>query len=520
MYRIQVSNFPSSRSRGSTLKSSGKILWSGMLLLLAACGGGGGDESDPELQAAQAKAVATTGWTLCAVENKRCEFTGNRDVRYGTDKTSVVMGLSNGTQCSNSVFGDPVYGTVKKCWVATDPSQTGGRTGWQTTWGRSMLPLSNKSNLLTNVTVRSPVRTSLGGTQIKVRLSNLYGTTPLKVTEVHAALRDTQSSDPSAILTSTDTVITFNGQREASVPAGTELVSDAVAMKVPPLSDVMISTFYASTYLQDVHLGNTGKLMTQGISDKGTAPNSVSLAAFKGQTGAQQWEGWFGLAAVEVGNPVNLTKSAPPTVIALGDSITDGALTASPYTDWPSMLAVKTKGTVAVVNAGIGSNQLLSDGVGLAGLTRFNREGLDRPDVVNTPYLFLLEGINDIQGSHNKTAADVIAGYKQLIATARAKNFKVYAGTLLPWYGWKHGFTAARETERQAVNRWIRTSGAFDGVIDYETALLEPGSSPQKMRAGCNGDGIHPNGKGYRVMAAVAAHTVFGTPMSPEDSCD
>lgn len=519
MYRTQLANFQSSRFRCSTLKSCAQFLWGSMLLLLAACGGSAGDDSGPELGRERAMAVGTTGWTLCAAENRRCEFSGDRDVRYGTDTASVVMGLSNGTQCSNSVFGDPAWGNTKKCWVATDPSQTGGRTGWQTTWGRSMLPLSNKSNLLTNVTVRSPVRTSLGGRGIKVRLSNLYGTTPLKVAEVHAALRDTQSSDPSAIVTSTDTVITFNGQREVSVPVGQELVSDAIAMKVPPLSDVMISTFYASTLLEDVHLGNTGKLMTQGISDNGTAPNSVSLAAFQGQRGARQWEGWFGLAAVEVGNPVNLTKNAPPTVIALGDSITDGALTTSPYTDWPSMMAVKTQGTVAVVNAGIGSNQLITDGTGLAGLKRFNREGLDRPDVVNTPYLFLLEGINDIQMS-NKPATDIIAGYQQLIANAHAKNFKVYAGTLPPWYGW-NGFTAARETQRQAVNSWIRTSGAFDGVIDYEQAMLEPGSSPPKMKASCYGDGIHPNANGYRVMAAVAAHTVFGTPVSPgEDSCN
>jgi lysophospholipase L1-like esterase len=171
------------------------------------------------------------------------------------------------------------------------------------------------------------------------------------------------------------------------------------------------------------------------------------------------------------------------------------------------------------VNAGIAGNQLLSDGLGLAGLTRFNREGLDRPDVVNTPYLFLLEGINDIQAS-NKSAADIIAGYQQLIANARARNFKVYAGTLPPWFGW-NGFTAASEAQRQALNSWIRTSGAFDGVIDYETAMLDPGSSPPKMKESCHGDGLHPNENGYRVMAAVAAHAVFGTPVSPgEDSCN
>jgi lysophospholipase L1-like esterase len=517
MDRTQLANRHSTRLQGSTLKSCRQFLWGGMLLLLAACGGGAPDDSGPEsepelLGKERAIAVATTGWTLCATEHEQCTFTGDRDVRYGTDKVSVVMGLSNGTQCSNSVFGDPAWGIHKKCWVATDPSQTGGRTGWQTTWGRSML--AQKPATLTDLTIRSPVRSSVGGGAIKVRLSNLYGKTPLNVTEVHAALRDTQSSDASAIVTSTDTVITFNGQREVSVPAGTELVSDAVVMKVPPLTDLMVSMYFASTELSDVHTGNAGGLKTQLVKN-----NAVSSATFD-RHGKSDHDGWYGLAAVEVRNPVNLTKGASPSVIALGDSITDGALTSSPYTDWPSMMAAKTKGTVAVVNAGIGSNQFISDGTGLAGLTRFNREVLDRPDVVNTPYLFLLEGINDIQGSHKKSAADIIAGYKQLIAKARAKNFKVYAGTLPPWHGWKD-FSAAGEEQRQALNKWIRTSGAFDGVIDYETALLDPKSSPPKMKTSCLGDGIHPNANGYKVMAAVAAHTVFGTPVSPgEDRCE
>ena len=457
----------------------------------------------------EALAATATNWTYCAGENQRCDFSGSRDVRYGTDSSYVVFGMTNGAVCSNQVFGDPAPNAAKGCSYATDASKTLGQTGWQTTWGRSMLPQGTA--VLNNVTLRSPVRTSLGGRQLKVRLSNLYGSTPLNVAEVHAALRNTQSTDLSAIVTSTDTVITFNGQRAVSVAAGTEVVSDAAVMTVPPLTDVMITMFYASTNLNDSHTTNVGGLVTQAINNNGNAINAVSAASLQGVSGYTTYPGWYGLSGVEVGNPVPV-GTAFLSFLALGDSITDGALITSPYKDWPSMFAAKMGGAFAVVNGGIGSNQLLTDGTGLAGLTRFNREGLDRPDVVNASYVILLEGINDIQIS-NRSATDIIAGYQKLIASAHAKSVGVFIATLPPWSGWS-GFTAAREAQRQQLNNWIRTNGTFEGVIDFEGALIETGSSPSKMKASCYADGIHPNENGYKIMAAVAANTLLGTPAS------
>lgn len=355
---------------------------------------------------------------------------------------------------------------------------------------------------LEDQTVRMVVRSSIGGPRLRVALSNMAGALPLYV----GAARVARSAGGDAIETATDRGLTFGGLSSFVVPPGALLVSDPVELSVSPLSDLAVSLHITrDTGLPTTHaLG----LRTTYIS----AGNAASQARMPepSTTFSYLW-----LSSVDV-----LAPASSFTVVALGDSITDGyATTRDAVRAWPSLLAKrlatnKSTAHVGVVNQGISGNQVLRNGAGVSALARFDRDVLSRPGV---KWVILLEGINDInirgrvEGPDALTADELIAGYRQIITRAHSHGIRVIGATLTPEEGVP---TASERGEgiRQAANQWIRTSGAFDAVIDFDAVIRDP-ARPIRLRSDFDpGDHIHPNDAGNQAMADAFDLRLFTKP--------
>ena len=352
-------------------------------------------------------------------------------------------------------------------------------------------------------TVRMIVHTSIGGHRVRVQLSNAYGTSALQVGSAHIALHDKESS----IVPASDRPLTFSGKASVSIPPAAEILSDPVDLELPALGDLVISLYVPGEATSaTIHL--TG-LHTTYISQPGdfTAAPAITDASAKPQL-------WYWISAVDVVAP---SKAA--LIVAFGDSITDGA-TSTPDTDrsWPSQLARrlaanKATANIAIVNEGISGNRLLNDGAGVSALARFDRDVLSQPGV---KWLIVLEGINDIgigglpggQPSDAVTADDLIAAHKQIIERARLHGIKVIGATLTPYVGALYA-TDKGEAIREAVNQWIRTSGAYNAIIDFDAATQDP-ANPKQIRPAFNvRDHLHPNDDGYKAMAEAVDLSIF-----------
>lgn len=353
---------------------------------------------------------------------------------------------------------------------------------------------------ISNQTVRQVVHASIGGSRVRVVLSNAFGTAPIEVGGAHIALREADAS----IVTATGKVLTFGGNTTAQVLAGATLVSDPVDLAVPPLSDVAIDLYLPG----DVGLGpspvttHNGASQTSYLSETG---NQVGVAAM---TAAQRPAAWFLLARVEV-----LAPQGAAAVVAFGDSITDGARSSLDTNNrWPDHLARRLaarKGpAVAVLNAGISGNRVLGDGAGVSALARFDKDVLMQTGVT---HVVVMEGINDIgqaRSNASPSAADLIAAHKQLIERARARGLKIYGATLTPFEGAAY-FTREGEAKRQALNEWIRTGGAYDGVIDFDKVTRDPAAPTKFLPAYDSGDHLHPGDVGYKAMGDAIDLALF-----------
>lgn len=353
-----------------------------------------------------------------------------------------------------------------------------------------------------NQTVRMIVRSSIGGSEVRVQLSNTFGPAPLDVGAAHIALRDKGSS----IVTSSDHALTFSGQPSIVIPAGAEVISDPVNMSVAPLTYLTISVFIPDKAVDPTdHL--TG-LHTTYVSGSGDFTGSASIAPVRTS------ESWYWISAVDV-----LAPEKTGVIVAFGNSITDGA-TSTPDTDssWPSQLADRiqnnksTAGKWAVVNEGISGNQLLADGMGKAALARLDRDVLSLPGV---KWIIVLEGINDIglssltQNPADKvTAQQLIDAQKQIIERAHLRGIKVMGATLTPFKGASY-YSDRGEKARETINNWILTSGAFDATVDFDKTVQDP-TNPQAIRPSFNiRDHLHPNDVGYKAMADAINLAVF-----------
>ncbi len=342
-----------------------------------------------------------------------------------------------------------------------------------------------------NQTLREIVHTSLGGDRVRVVLSNAFGTMPLEIGAAHVALRDRDA----AIKAGAGHALTFSGNPTAMIAAGAVVVSDPVSLNVPTASDLAIDVYLPGDTSSSPLTMHQGALQENYVSADG---NHAGEPDFTGATKVNQW---FFLARVEVAAPENAGA-----VVAFGDSITDGTRS-TPNTNnrWPDELARRlaaAKMPLAVLNEGIAGNRVLCDGAGVSALARFDRDVLVQPGV---KYVVVLESINDIgigRSSAVPSANDLIAAHRQLIERAHAKGLKIYGATLTPFEGAAY-FTQEGEAKRQAVNAFIRTGKAYDGVIDFDAAVRDP-MAPSKIQMQYNpGDNLHMNDAGYHAMAAA-----------------
>jgi lysophospholipase L1-like esterase len=387
-----------------------------------------------------------------------------------------------------------------------------GSEKWISTWVASpQAPLTlgparagTFSGKFNNQTVRMVVRTSIGGRRARVQLSNAYGATPLAIGGAHIALR----AKDSAIAPGSDHALLFNGKPTCSIPPGAFILSDPVNIEVPKLGDLVVSVYVpGDTGIATTH--SVG-LHTTYISKQGDTTAAPEMAD------SITTQSWYWLSGVEVSAP-----AATASVVTFGDSITDGTRS-TPNTDssWPSFLA-KRLPNIAVLNQGISANRVLRDGFGASALGRFDRDVISQPGV---KWVTLLEGINDIGAGigaefvfgpkTNMPASDIVTadalilGYKQLIERAHEHHIKIMGSPLMPFEGAAY-YSADGNGTRAAVNNWIRTSGAFDSLIDFDALMRSP-DNPNRMRAEYDsGDHLHPNDEGYKAMAATINLALF-----------
>jgi lysophospholipase L1-like esterase len=384
---------------------------------------------------------------------------------------------------------------------------------WVGTWGTAPAgpPLETTTQVFTNQTLRLIVHSSIGGNRVRIRVSNEFGATPLRVGAAHVALRAGDAN----IAAGSDRALSFSGFEGITIPPGAAVLSDPVELTVPALSDLAVSLYLPGEARATTIHGTA--LQTNYISLPG---NFVAAPTFPTDRTIMQWP--F-LTEVDV-------TSNGAAIVTLGNSITDGTRS-TPDTNnrWPDWLARRLQITrdtginsrLSVVNRGISGNRLLSNPPmgSLAG--RSAQERFDR-DVLATAgvrYMTVLIGINDIGNSTLDapvTVNDLIAGYRQLIARAHAKGIAVFGGTLTPIQGAGY-YSPEKDVVRQAVNNWIRSSDEFDGVIDFDAVTRDPANPLRFNPAYDSGDHLHPNDLGYQAMGnAVPLELFRGIGLRPQ----
>ena len=367
---------------------------------------------------------------------------------------------------------------------------------WVGTWNASpqaaSIPL-----VLNGQTIRQIVHVSIGGSRVRVRISNAYGADPLLIGAARVGLHSTGAS----IASGSDRVLTFNGAESTTIAAGALAISDPVNLRVPDRGGLAVSLYIPGSQLAATE--HSLSLQTTYISPDGDYSGADSLPT------ATTTASYYFLAGVDMGS------SAPSrAIVVLGDSITDGVhSTPEANKRWPDRLAERLrapKGSngIAVLNAGISGNRILHDKAGTNAAARLDRDVLVQS---GARYLVVLEGINDIGIPGGSAADEIIAGHHQIIDRAHAMGLKVYGGTLTPFQAFLPGiyYSTKNEATRQAVNQWIRTSKTYDAVIDFDRALRDPRNPAAMLPAYDSGDHLHPNDAGYQAMADAVDLSLF-----------
>ncbi|MGN8000331.1 SGNH/GDSL hydrolase family protein [Sphingomonas sp. 22176] len=388
--------------------------------------------------------------------------------------------------------------------LAAATAQAAPADRWTTAWWTSQLSLDSQNALpaadLTDATLRQIVRLQGSATRLRVRFTNRFGTAPLTIDGATIA-RATDAASP-RIDPATLRPLRFGGATAVTIPAGADYWSDPVDVKDAGGTNLAISLYVANPPAQQT--GHPGSRATSYIVHG-------NHSADPDLTGAKTVDHWFQIAGIEAVAP------KARAIVAFGDSITDG-YGVKPNTNarWTDALqrrlrAVPGMGEVAVLNAGIGGNRLLNDGLGPNALARFDHDAIGQPGVT---HLIVLEGVNDLgtltreapvpAATHSALVVRMIDAYRQIVTRAHARGIKAIGATIMPYAG--SGYyhpDAQNEADRQAVNRWIRTPGNFDAVIDFDAAMRDP-ADPNRLRKDYDsGDGLHPSVAGYAAMAGA-----------------
>ena len=398
---------------------------------------------------------------------------------------------------------------VAICFLSFVPELVAASTNaWVATWATS--PQSGTPNprepllSIDNQTVREHLRASIGGSQIRLRFSNEFGSSPLLIGAATVAIpRDASSIKEESIQN-----VTFEGRNSIEIPAGAPVVSDPISFSVTPGAEISISIYFPKHLTTPTLHAFAFKHAVLSQHGDFTHEKKIDPAALS-------------TASISVTGVLVAAQPSNRLVVAFGDSITDGdGSTVDADNNWPNNLirriAKKSKdSTLAVVNEGIVGNRLLSDAdvFGVSALARFDRDALVLPGI---SHIVLLEGINDIgfagakmdgqylaDPAETRSAQDIINAYRQLISRAHARGIKVIGATITPCEGVDIPgyYSDAKETVRQTVNKWIRTSGAFDGIIDFDAVVRDPDHPTRLLAKFASKDHLHPNDAGYKAMA-------------------
>lgn len=388
------------------------------------------------------------------------------------------------------------------------------RSSWVSSWFASPQPLwedafvlpTEMPSELRGQTLRQTLMLSLGGPRLRVVLSNRYGTQPLEIGAGSVAL----AAGGSKIRPGSSRGLAFGGRPGVTVAPGAQAVSDPVDLPVSALAELAVSLYFPqATPVTTFHWGaqQTGALV------RGDATAVAELPA------AQALQGRAFLAGIWVESPKRV-----PVVVAFGDSLTDGnGSTPGANRRWPDYLARRLAPQgIGVANAGISGARVWGDKMGVNAMARFDADVLSQPGVRT---VVMMMGINDIGWPDSgfapddapMTAARLTEGYRQLAEAARLRGVRIVGGTIAPYEGSLHGtplsghYNPAKDAVRREVNRWIRESGVFDAVVDFDAVLRDPAHPARLLPAYDSGDNLHPNDAGYQAMAqALGTATLFG----------
>jgi len=421
------------------------------------------------------------------------------------------------------LFGTHVLRPYVLLWilaVATAlPSATGTENktsdDWIATWITANQDLSNPEMILVsnvyhdltefnNQTIREIIHTTIAGHAIRIRLDNTFGTHPVTFEAVYVG----KQKQGASLQAGSNHAVTFGGAKAVTIPEGSEALSNEIPLAVDAQQNLAISLYTSKTTgPATVH---RSAFQTNYVSNAGNFAAEENAQPFSKTTGS-----WFFLKEVDV----LASKEAVGAIVALGDSITDGSSSRNDaYDRWTDVLARRLNANhhrqiFSVLNAGIGGNRLLSSSpcFGENALARLNRD-VFVPSGVRAVILF--EGTNDIGQPDTPvdakfaaclarthiSADDLIVGYKQMITQAHARHLKIFGATILPFQGFK-GWTERGEVVRRIANRWILESHAFDGLIDFASALADPTNSARLAAQYDSGDHLHPSSAGHEAMA-------------------
>ena len=386
--------------------------------------------------------------------------------------------------------------------VSLSAAQSTPHPQWVGTWATSPMQAEGINiRLFSSVTMREIVHISAGGEQIRLRFTNEFGLDPLTVADVHVAL----SAGGASIQPASDHAVTFGGAASVNIPPGGAIFSDPVALTVAPLSDLAVS-FYLPAQIMRAETYHSFADQDNYLAD-GNSPAAPDL------TQPTKLSSWYFFDGVDV-------SVAPGSfaIVTLGDSITDGAASQrSANHRWPDVLAARLSqdpklAHIGVLNEGIGGNRVLNEVAGPSAISRVDRDVLAQSGV---RYVIVLESINDIgRLAHVQVPWDAITapqlewGLKQIADRVHEHGIKIIGATLTP-YGGAGYHSDLGEQVRQAYNDWIRTSGTFDGVIDFDKITGDPQNPLQFNPAYDSGDHLHPKDDGYKAMGEGIDLTLF-----------
>jgi lysophospholipase L1-like esterase len=389
---------------------------------------------------------------------------------------------------------------------------------WVNTW-TSMPQLTEPGNMppapftqpglvMADTTLRQTVRVTIGGPHLRLRFSNAFGGTALPITAVSVALPAGGQAGSSAIEPGTSRPVTFNGRAATVIPVGAQMVSDPLGFRVAPRTILSVTIYLAAGQASNNITSHPGSRTTSHL----LAGNHVADTELPGATPTDHW---YFLSGIEVFGPRGTSGA-----VMLGDSLTDGRGSTTNGNDrWPDQLLDRLQTNhrtkdVAILNQAAGGNRVLNDGLGPNALARLDRDVLAQSGV---EWLLVFEGVNDIgtaaatPEAQQQVAADLIAAFEQIITRAHAQGIDVYGATLLP-FGGNTSYddpAGTRDAARQTVNDWIRTSGEFDAVIDFDKAVRDPAVPRQLLPAYDVGDHLHLNPTGYRALADAVPARLF-----------